>query len=268
MTDGTAPGRSLAIPSVPNLRDLGGWQAAGGCVARGRLFRSAEFSDLTGDDLAAFEALGVVAVYDLRTASEAQAQPNRLPSGVSYVALDVLADSDSQGPAMLMRVAGDPQAAEQALGGGRAEVLFEGAYRELVTLPSAVAGYRRFFSDLADGAHLPALFHCTTGKDRTGWAAAATLLLLGVDEADVRAEFLLTNDQLAPAVQPIKDNFAALGGDPALLDPVLGVRESYLAAAIDEMRSRYGDIERYVVDGLGLDATAVASLRRSLVSAD
>jgi hypothetical protein len=43
----------------------------------------------------------------------------------------------------------------------------------------ALAGYRQLFSAIAGDAHTPAVFHCTTGKDRTGWAAASTLLLGG-----------------------------------------------------------------------------------------
>lgn len=266
MTDHPAPGASLEIATVPNLRDLGGWPTPAGTVARGRLYRSAQFSDLAGADLAAFEALGIATVYDLRTEVEVAALPSALPAGIESVALDVLADSVSQGPAMLMQVVGDPAKAEELLGGGGAEALFEGAYRELISLPSARAGYRRFFADLAEGRALPALFHCTTGKDRTGWAAASVLLLLGASADDVMADFLLTNEQLTPFVAPIADQFAALGGDPALLDPVLGVRREYLEAALDEVAVRHGSIEAYVADeaGLGLGSAAVDAIRASL----
>jgi protein-tyrosine phosphatase len=264
MSESTAPGASIPIAAVPNLRDLGGWPTTHGTVARGRLFRSAEFSDLAGDDLAAFAQLGIATVYDLRTRAERAAAANVVPAGVGYEVIDVLADADNQGPAMLMRVAADPRAAEEALGGGKAQALFEGAYRDLVLLPSAQQGYRRFLAELSDGAHLPALFHCTTGKDRTGWAAATVLLLLGVSQDDVTQEFLLTNEQLAPAVEPIKQQFAALGGDPALLDPVLGVRREYLEAALAAMHEAFGDVEGYVTTGLGLEPGAVDRLREAL----
>ena len=108
------------------------------------------------------------------------------------------------------------------------------------------------------------MFHCTTGKDRTGWAAAATLLLLGVPYDDVMKDFLLTNEQLTPYLKPVADKFASLGGDPRLLDPVLGVRKEYLQAGIDEMRARYGDIEGYFTAGLGLDGPAIDALRSAL----
>jgi protein-tyrosine phosphatase len=77
-------------------------------------------------------------------------------------------------------VLADPKAAEAMLGDGKAVNLFKESYRELITPPSALAGCRQFFSAIAEDERTPALFHCTTGKDRTGWAAAAILLLLGV----------------------------------------------------------------------------------------
>jgi protein-tyrosine phosphatase len=259
------PGRGLGIPSVPNLRDLGDWPTPHGTVRRGVLFRSAEFSGLTGDDLAAFDRLGLATVYDFRTEAERVAQPNALPAHIAYVPLDVMADSTYRGPAMLREIVSDPKAVEELLGEGKAVGLFEDAYREIIDLPSAKAAYRRFFADLADGKHTPALFHCTTGKDRTGWAAAAILMLLGVSDDDVMADYLLTNEQLAPAVKPVIDQFVSHGGDGDLLATVLGVRREFLTAAIDQMRARYGDIDGYLTAGLGLDPAALDSLRSSLV---
>jgi protein-tyrosine phosphatase len=57
--------------------------------------------------------------------------------------------------------------------------LFEHGYREMVSAPSALSGYRLVFPDLARSERRPALSHCTTGQDRTGWAAAVLLTLLG-----------------------------------------------------------------------------------------
>jgi len=83
------------------------------------------------------------------------------------------------------------------------------------------------------------VFHCTTGKDGTGWAAASTLLVLGVSTDDVFADYLLTNDQLLPTLQPLLDQFRSIGGDPELLMPVVGVQKEYLQTVLDEMHKRY-----------------------------
>ena len=259
------PGQAIGIASVPNLRDLGGWSTPKGKVRTGLVYRSAEFSGLQGDDAATFGDLGIRSVYDFRIESERTAQPNTVPAGVEYIVLDILADSTNAAPAQLLKVMGDPKGATEMLGGGKAEVMFEDGYREIVSLPSALRGYSQFFTDIGEKEHRPALFHCTTGKDRTGWAAASLLLLLGVSEEDVYADYLLTNDQLLPALQPVVDKFASIGGDPELLTPILGVSRSYLAAGITEMKSRYGTIDGYFSDGLGLDAATIENLRTTFV---
>ena len=86
--------------------------------------------------------------------------------------------------------------------------MFERGYREIVSRPSALSGYRAFFTTIAQDAHRPALFHCTTGKDRTGCAAAATLPLLGVSAEDVLYDYELTNRDLLPAMKPCSSTSA------------------------------------------------------------
>ena len=260
------PGKSIDIPSVPNLRDLGGWPTRdGGKVRYGLLYRSTELNQLAGADMVAFGALGIRSVYDLRTEAERATQPDHVPPGTEQVVLDVLKDAVAAAPAQLFNVLTDPKAAEEMLGGGKGLTLFETGYRDIVSLPSATTGYRRLFSDLTESAHRPALFHCTTGKDRTGWAAAAILMLLGVPDDLVMKEYLLTNEQLLPAEKPAIDRFQAMGGDPDLIRPVIGVAPQYLDAALDEMRKKYDSIEGYFADGLGMDAVAQEALRRAFV---
>ncbi len=260
------PGSPIPLASVPNLRDLGGWPTHdGGRVVRGRLFRSTDLFALSDGDLAAFEALGIRSVYDLRTAVERTQQPDRIPAGTDYVVADVMKDATGAAPARLFSLLADAKAAEAALGDGRAAALFADGYRQIAALPSARAAYRLLFTGIAPDAGRPALFHCTTGKDRTGWAAAAILMLLGVDDDLVMEEYLLTNAQLLPSLKPEFDAFEEQGGDPSLLHDVLGVQPRYLAAARDTMRAEFGTIEGYFGAGLGIDAAAQESLRSSLV---
>jgi protein-tyrosine phosphatase len=253
------------VQSVPNLRDLGGWKAGEGTIRKGLLFRSAQLTELQGEAAAEFARLGIRAVYDLRTADERADAPDHLPAGARYVVLDILRDLPGSAPAKVLSALSDPETAESMFGGGRASFIFDMGYRQLVSLPSALTGYREFFTAIAEPEHGPALFHCTIGKDRTGWAAAALLLLLGVAQDDVYADYLLTNEQLRPVLQPLIDRFVAAGGDPGLLAPVLGVQEEYLNAAIDEMRQRFGSIEGYFSEGLRLESVTVDRLRDAYV---
>jgi protein tyrosine/serine phosphatase len=76
---------------------------------------------------------------------------------------------------------------------------------------------------------------------------------------------VLSNDQLLPALQPVFDKFKSKGGDPDILRPVLGVEPKYLAAALDEMHTKFGTIEEYFANGLGIGADVQSSLRDALV---
>ena len=266
MTPDRVPGECIPIASVPNFRDLGGWPTSDGRQVRyGVLYRSTELDGLAGTDMVAFSALGIRTVYDLRTQVERTSQPDRLPKGTEHIVVDVYKDSTDAAPAQLVSLMSDPKAAQEVLGCGKALALFESGYREIVSLPSAHTGYHRLYSDLLDSKHRPALFHCTGGKDRTGWAAAAILMLLGVPGDLIMKEYLLTNAQLLPAVKPALDRFKALGGDPDLLRPVVGVAPEYLDAALDEMRKEFGTIEGYFAKGLGIDRDAQNALRTVLL---
>lgn len=263
----TEPGAPISIVGLPNLRDLGGWPTdAGGRVRRGMVYRSVELGKLSPAGVSGLAALGIRTVYDFRTEAERTAEPDRLPEGVHGVSLDVLADmADASAAADLFTLLAEPQRAQALLGEGRAVTLFRKSYRDIVGLPSAVAAYHGFFVGLADPAARPALFHCTTGKDRTGWAAAALLMLLGVSAEDVRRDYLLTNTELLPALQPVFRRFAEAGGDPDLLLPVLGVRAEYLDAALEEMHTRFGGVDAYFRNGLGIDDATRRALREAFV---
>ena len=258
----SGPGAGIALDSVANLRDIGGWRTeAGARVRSGRLYRSAGLGYATEGDVAALGRLGIRTVVDLRTAGERAAQPDRLPDEAQLVVADVLADFVDSLPAHMFGLLQDPVRATEALAGGRAEALLLDAYEQIVSLPSAHAAFASLYRELARDDAEAVLVHCTTGKDRTGWAIAALLLLLGVPRDDVMAEYLLTNEQLLPALSPMFTAFADAGGDPRVLHPVLGVRAEYLEHALHLVETRHGTLERYFAEALGLADRDRAGLR-------
>jgi protein-tyrosine phosphatase len=257
------------ISAMPNFRDVGGHPTVDGRRFRtGILFRSDQIDQLTDDDTRALGSLGLRAVYDLRTDAERAFRPGQRIPGATHVVLDVMADDRTSAPARLLRLLSDPGAAEDMLGSGRAVAMFLQSYREFVLLASARAAYRRLYTSLADSANLPALFHCTTGKDRTGWACAALQTLAGVSRDDVLEDFLASNRYVVPKYRPYLDAFAAGGGDPELLMPVLSVRPEYLDASFGEVRRAYGSIEGYFREGLGMEAPALEALLERLLATE
>lgn len=180
----------------------------------------------------------------------------------------MLADSADDVAASVNDLAANPAALIGTLSDGAGIALMKDSYRNIVSLPSALTAYRAFFLDLLDeNREGAALFHCTTGKDRTGWAAASLLLALGVSEEDVRADYIETNTDLLPLFQPLFTAIDAQGMDSSLLKPVLGVRAEYLDEAIAEARARFGTVEGYFSEGLGLDTEQIAALRARFVTA-
>lgn len=263
------PGSVIDLSGAANCRDIGGWPiASGGTVRRGVLYRSTALNGLTDDGVDELTSLGLRTIYDLRSTAERDAKPDRLPAGLNEVHLDVLADdpNNAAGNAVdFAAIFADPAALEAGLAGTSLASHLTNAYRGVVGLPSALASYRAMFTAIASGDDEPALFHCTTGKDRTGWGTAALLTFLGVAPDEVMAEYLLTNDQILPFTEPYYAMFEAAGGDREFLAPMLGVDEAYLATAFDEMAARFGTIDGYFRDGLGLDAATLTDLRSRLI---
>jgi protein-tyrosine phosphatase len=262
----STPGKNLGINSVPNLRDLGGYKTTdGSTVISGLVFRSNQLSAITPDDMQKIADLRLKNAFDLRTTEERDKRPEELPPGVNYVVLDVLADSPQEGPAQLERLMQDPKMANTVLGGGKVEAGFQKSYREFVSLPSAQREFSKLFLALGDQNQLPALFHCTTGKDRTGWAAAALLTLLGVPKDVVMEDYLRSNDYILPAYKKVIDAFVVAGGDSTLPPSILGVKKEYLEAAFDEMQTKYGTLNKYFSEGLGIDASQQKAIRDVLL---
>lgn len=261
--------RSTPDVSIPNLRAVGGCRTVDGATVRtGLVYRSSALHRLDPAGADALAGLGIRIVYDLRTSVERTAEPDRLPPAIEYVAADVIGDARVGDPVRLIGMLRTPEAARIGLGNGRAAAMWTWHYRDFVRLGSARAAYGRLFSDLADGIGRPgsaALVHCTTGKDRTGWAVAALLTFLGVADEEVMDDYLLSNLHLRPFVERVLGEFAARGGDPELLRPIVTVRPAYLEAARDELRRTFGTIEAYVATGLGIDAARRRALREAFL---
>lgn len=256
---------TLRIASMPNFRDVGGHRANGGYIRRGLLFRSDQVGTLSSGEGEQLSGLGIRMVYDLRTDAERTMMPGGRIAGATHVPLDVMADDRQSLPARLLRLLVEPESAEPLLGHGRGVSMFLESYRSYVRLGSARSALGRLYRGLANRESLPALCHCTTGKDRTGWACAALQTLLGVPREDVLADYLESNRFVLPKFQPHLDAFAARGGDPLLLTPVLSVRPEYLDASFEEVRREFGTIEAYFRDGLGIDERIIDDLRAHLV---
>jgi protein-tyrosine phosphatase len=145
--------------------------------------------------------------------------------------------------------------------------MMTGLYRWFVTDPVARERFAAVLRLLATPDAPPVLFHCTAGKDRTGWAAALVLTALGVDRATVVADYLLTNVRSGAIVDQIMAGFYRRGlmEDPSLLLPMFRADQAYLEAAFEEVAAGWSSFEEFWRAGLGLDDAVLAGLRKNLL---
>ncbi|MFH8750783.1 tyrosine-protein phosphatase [Streptomyces rimosus] len=246
----TLADRSLHLEGAANFRDAGGYRTADGrWVKMGVLYRADALHQLTDADLAKLRRLGIRTDFDLRTPGERAKAPDRVPAGARYVVANVIGEENS---------AELPPAAEAS------ERLMAESYRQFIVRPSAAKAYRSLFRMAAEPGSYPLVYHCSSGKDRTGWATAVLLTALGVDRETVMRDYLASNDYLAAS------NAAELAKQPpgiaARLKPVLETRAPYLNAAFDEIEARFGTFGAYLREGLGLNGQELERLRAALLT--
>ena len=145
--------------------------------------------------------------------------------------------------------------------------MMTGLYRWFVTDPVARERFAALLRLLADPDGVPLLFHCSAGKDRTGWAAALVLTALGVDRETVLADYLLTNERSAVVVERVLEDFGSRGlmREPELLLPVFRADRGYLDAAFAEVEAGWAGFDAFWREGLGLDEEVLAGLRANLL---
>ncbi|MFI7573227.1 tyrosine-protein phosphatase [Micromonospora sp. NPDC049497] len=262
-------GREWDLVGAPNARDLGGLVGADGRRVRsGVLLRTPALGRLTDEDLPVLAKLGPACVVDLRDHSEMDvAPPDRLPGEPTVVHLPV---HDAEHPvftyvsAMLL---GHDLTAYADLAEQGTPAAMEAIYRWFVTGESARAGFAEAVRLAALEENLPLLYHCSAGKDRTGWLTVVLLHVLGVDEAAIRADYLANNALTESLREVILEAMAKRqpGLDVDAVRPVLEVRDAYLDAAYDEVRRVHGSFGAYLRDGLGVDDDRVSRLRALLL---
>jgi protein-tyrosine phosphatase len=115
--------------------------------------------------------------------------------------------------------------------------------------------------------HEAVYFHCTAGKDRTGFATALVLLALGAERGLIMEDYLLSNRYRAQENQRLLAQFQAQAPDKTAAEilVLLEVREEYLHTAFAAMDSLYGGADAYLRVALGVDDKQRAALRAWLV---
>lgn len=259
---GAVIGRAVPLAGAPNFRDLGGYPAGAGRRVRwGRVYRSGALAGLNDADLALLAALDLRLVCDLRSADEIEQNPDRLPAGsaLAYVNLPVVnADGGAARRQRLRALLFDRSLLRT--------MMLE--FYTATVLDGSAGLFRAVFERLADPDNLPAVIHCTAGKDRAGLVSALLLLALGVPEDIVIADYSQSNRYYAHFEQLTSGSarlLRALGVRPRDLYPLLVADPDYLRAALAHLRARYGSVEAYLRQQAGVDGALLDRLRANLL---
>ena len=212
-----------------------------------RLFRSDHLAGLTDSDVARLQALGVRHSLDFRGVAEYTATPYAIP-GVQRVALTIE-------PTVIARMRtlvaqGVVPTTEETV-----ELMRE-TYRDFVNRNAEI--YGQFLKHLLEQP-TPQVFHCTAGKDRTGFAAALLLSALGVDRTTIEHDYLLTN-------QLYKRDARLEGqGHPHVMKVLWQVQPEFLHAAFDAVDAQHGGMRDYLHGAIGLSPQELAALQAMLL---
>lgn len=237
--------RRLALENVHNARDLGGLTGADGRRVRtGKLFRSGNPGRASAADLDALGALGLDAVIDFRAEPEKAQDDVHFGQRFHWIASPVL-DGNMAMAVLLPRL----REATQAF----STTMMQEIYREF---PSR---YQQPFGGLLQAAMSgkTLLFHCTAGKDRTGFASLLLLSALGVARDDIQANYLESNHWNAGFFQQILAKSNAQGVKDEVMMPLLEVAPAYLDASIQAIDGTFGGMDRYLRDVLKVDVEAL-----------
>jgi protein-tyrosine phosphatase len=241
------------IASLPNFRDVAGpagYPTPRGRMRRGQLFRSSTFAP-SPDDLAALGSLRIAVIHDLRGRQEVELRPDSVLDGAVW--------RHSWVPGLgtdtirVLRTAAEVRAA------------MINHYREFVSSPHKRAGIAAVLASISDESE-PQVFHCSEGKDRTGWVAILLQCLAGVSDHDILADYLLTNELMRGGGDTRSLARVVFGDMPDdFFAPAMIADTAYLKAGMTQLEADYGTVEGYLLGGLGLSEDHLERLRTLLI---
>src|SRR5579872_47636 len=243
------PVRRLPLAGCVNFRDLGGYPTQDGRQVRWRrLFRADGLARLHEADLALLGELGLATVIDLRTVGELEGRGS-FPHDVVPVDYHHLPLTDVLPPPEDLHRYGEPDFVT-----ARYRQMFDEGSESIATAVRV----------LASPDALPAVFHCSAGKDRTGVVAALVLGFLGVPREVIIEDYALSAEAMGALLERIKKEYAdAVDTVERYAPAVISVPPESMAAFLDALRDEHGTFDE-LARSLGVTAP-VERLRLSLL---
>jgi protein-tyrosine phosphatase len=255
--------KAFEFEKLYNFRDIGGMTTSDGRKMKaGVLFRSEELSKLSNKDLETFDKLNIKAICDLRTPNEQKSKVSRIPTGKRIQLLNVSIHDKSREFTRLeffkFLVSKSNTIDFEKIMKEMYEHMAFGCHKEI----------REILIFLSNQQNIPALIHCTGGKDRTGFISAIIQLLVGVPYEAVINEYLVSNQLIVARMKKV-ENFirwmSLFQVSPERLKPMLEVQRDYLEDVYSKIIEEYGNIETYLLVACNIPQSNLDKLKQLLI---
>lgn len=255
----------LSLKKVPNARDLGNYFTKNGLkIKRQRLIRAGKLFDLPQADINFLKNYGVNQIIDLRSFREIKTEPDSRIPGAKHLTLPIHASGDADVEERLKQLSSSYDKDQYA---GFKKMCLQ--YRSSVLDKNAQKAFHEVLVALAKNRAGATIFHCSEGKDRTGFVTFYLLYILGVDLEVIRQDYLFSNLMLDDYRAQINKQVIADGGNfqlQAAIRSLGSVANEYLDTAIFLMKDRWGSIHRYITNALQITPEIEESLKKNYLT--
>ena len=240
-----------------NFRDLGGYRSSDGrTIRRGCFYRSGGLYKMNAQELAFLKSLRIRTLLDLRTKEEAAKKPDPVLPGVTILQHSGVVSAGGEEI--------DFSPAGMKLLGEAGLTQIENMHKYYQMMPFHNEAFHILMQEVISG-NVPVLFHCATGKDRTGVASMILLLLLGVPEQVILQDYLLSNYYRRDVIRRhMEEDQAVIRQHPereALLQLQHGVSPKIGREILETIRKTCGGYEEYFENEYGLGQAEVEKVR-------
>lgn len=254
--------RKIPLEGALNVRDLGGLPLKEGRhVKKGKLIRSGRLSDLTDHDKnVLINNWNVTTIVDLRNEQEISEHPDITLDGALLKNICLLSGEkkaisrEDYGLSMSLFAI---NRAKSLLEDGGSKKLLEGMYGQMAENEECIDRIRDFFELLLLHKEGSLIWHCTSGKDRTGVLGVLLLLLLGADLEVAKEDYLYTNEQNHTYRENLLERMRNRGAEENVIEE-MRILESvdwiYIESFLNTLVNRYGSIDLFLTNVIGMDA--------------
>ncbi len=253
------PTRRLMTRELYNARDLGGFPTTSGETTRFCVFvRSEAPVNLPEEDIEYLRNYGVTASIDFRGKGEAAARPSDLNGLLPYYHKPLFNEAAMAGSKP------NPHPPKQ-IGWGE----------QYISMAEDSRQWARDVLDIAAKNSGVLLYHCTTGKDRTGLMTCYLLSIAGVAREDIAADYCVSQVFLEPVYEKMRSGLLQLGPAPeqgnAGGPPMPKMDNSFfetpaiaMLTLIDYLNKTYGGVVPYLRH-IGIPEETMDTIREKLI---